>query len=462
MKKKDFISADFFIVVLIAVMTILYVSLVFNRNIWTDEAFTMDLVNSNSITGIIKGTAVDVHPPLYYLITYVFVTLFGTSVQVYKMVSIVPMVLTMLLGLFYIKPWFGRKTAVLYILFLNAIPCVMEYGVQVRMYSWCIFFISLAALSAYGYCRFKSKKYLLFLTMAALCACYTHNFAMISAVFIYILLGISLFFKERKFPLDWLLSGGLISVFYLPWLVVLYNQTHDRVGNYWISNIDKETILGYFSDIFCSRIPYSTTMFVVLLFLGIVLLLFRICYDKNEGLYGIMLFLVPILTAFLGIVVSILITPFFVARYLLPCMGLLALGLALAFKNEKNYVYTFVCVFLVCMIGNSYYENYKEEYLSTNVAEFLGYMDEKLGDNDIIIYNYETFGFIYECYFDTEQLVFLEDFDFGTEYENVWFIDSCCTPWLPDATLTEYGLIKEYIDTFSIEHNEFRLYRIYK
>lgn len=186
MKKKEFIVSDFLAAVLIAVMTILYVSLIFNQNIWTDEAFTMGLVNSNSITGIIKGTAVDVHPPLYYLITYLFVSLFGSSVQVYKIVSILPMILTMLLGLLYIKPWFGTKTAVLFIFFFKCYS--LCYGI------WCTsayvqlvpFFISFAALSAYGYYCFKSKKYLFFLTLAALCACYTHNFAMISAVFIYI------------------------------------------------------------------------------------------------------------------------------------------------------------------------------------------------------------------------------------------------------------------------------------
>lgn len=462
MKKRHFIASDFFIVVLIAVMTILYVSLIFNQNIWTDEAFTMELVNSNSIIEIIKGTAVDVHPPLYYLIAYIFVTLFGTSLQVYKVVSIIPMVLTMLLGLFYVKNWFGTKTAILFIVFLNAIPCVMEYGVQVRMYSWSIFFISLAALSAYGYYCFKNKKHLLFLTVAALCACYTHNFAMISAVFIYILLGIFLVIKERKFPFKWLLSGVLVSVLYLPWLIVLYNQTNNRVGNYWISNIDKETVLGYFSDIFGSRIPHSTIMFGVLWFVAIVLLVVTMHHDKHNGVFGILLFSIPILTMLLGVTVSILITPFFIARYLLPCMGLLALGLAIAFGNERNWVYTFLCLFLVCMIGNSYYKNYQVEYQSTNVDELLAYMDENMSENDIVIYNYKLFDFIYEFYFDVEQLVYLDEVDFGTGYDNIWFLDSCCSPWLPDETLITYGLSKEYIGHYGIEHNDFQLWRIYK
>lgn len=443
-------------------MTLVYVSLIFNQNIWTDEAFTMQLVDSNSIAGIIKGTAVDVHPPLYYLIVYFFVTLFGASVQVYKIVSVIPMILTMLLGIFYVKPWFGEKATVLFVLFLNAIPCVMEYGVQVRMYSWCIFFVSLAAFSAYGYYLFKGKKHLVLLTLSALCACYTHNFSMISAVFVYIFLGVFLLIQERKFPLRWLLSGVCVSILYLPWLIVLYGQTNDRVGNYWISNIDKETILGYFSDIFGSAIPYSTVMFVVLWLIAIVLLLVQMRDEKNTGIFGIVLFLIPIVTTLLGVIVSILITPFFVARYLIPCMGVLALGMAIAFRNEKNGVYAFLCLFLVCMICNSYYENYRAEYLSTNVDEFLDYMDENLDDDDIIIYNYEIFDFIYARYFDENQLVYLDDVDFGYGYDNIWFLDSCCTPWLPNETLTTYGLSKEYVGYYGIEHNEIQLWRIYK
>ena len=72
------------------------------------------------------------------------------------------------------------------------------------------------------------------------------------------------------------------------------------------------------------------------------------------------------------------------------------------------------------------------------------------------------FGFIYEFYFDVEQLVYLEEVDFGTEYENIWFLDSCCSPWLPDETLNTYGLNKEYIGHYGIEHNEFQLWCIYK
>ncbi len=443
-------------------ITMLYVSLIFNQNIWTDEAFTIQLVNSLSPIDIIKGTSSDVHPPLYYLITYVFVAFFGTSIQVYKVVSIIPMLLTMLLSIFYIKPWFGAKASALFILFLNAIPCVMEYSVQIRMYSWTIFFITLAVLSAYGYYRSQAFKHLVALTISAVCACYTHNFAMISAVFIYAILGIALIIKCKKISAKWLLSGLFVSAFYIPWLLVLYKQTNDRIGNYWISNIDKDTILGYFSDLFGSRIPYSTAMFVLLWIISIILLIFRVRKEKHTSLFALSLFAIPVLTATVGVLVSVLITPFFIARYLLPCMGLLALGFAIAFCKEKILTYSFLCAFLICMLGNSYYTNYQNEYCNSSTAELLAYMEDNLGPNDVITYNYELFDFIYECYFDTEQLVFLNDLDFSADYDNIWYFDSCTTPWLNNSTLVEHGLTKEYIATLGIEQNDFILYRIYK
>ncbi len=175
-------KSNMILIVVASLFTVLYISLIFNQNIWTDEAFTIELTRKNSLFGIIHKTAVDVHPPLYYIIVKIFISLFGSSFQIYKMVSILPMTLTMALSVTHIRPWFGMKRALLFLVFLNAIPCVMEYGVQIRMYSWCIFFITLMGLSAYGTLTRDTFIHWHTLTLSSICACYTHNFAMISAM----------------------------------------------------------------------------------------------------------------------------------------------------------------------------------------------------------------------------------------------------------------------------------------
>ncbi|MBQ6787060.1 MAG: glycosyltransferase family 39 protein [Lachnospiraceae bacterium] len=460
MNRWDKKISDIVLLLLTIGISMLYISLIFNSNIWTDEAFTIELVSENSVRNIIMGTANDVHPPLYYLLVKVFISIFGSSIQAFKIVSIIPMTLTMLLSYIYIAPWFGRRTAILFVLFLNAIPCVMEYGVQIRMYSWTIFFITLAALSAYGVYRAETPKHWILLSISALFACYTHNFAMISAVFIYAILGLMLVIKNKRFPYKWLLSGVFVGVCYIPWLVVLFIQTRNRVDNYWIEEITVETVLGYISDIFSSRIPFTTEIFTLLCAVSLLLCITYIKRVREKALYAIYLYAIPFLTAFTGIMVSIYVTPFFIARYLLPCMGLLALALAITFGREKKVPYVFLSLFLVSMIANSYYMNYEKEYNSTHTEELLAYMNHNLGEKDIILYNYEIYGFIYECYFDEEQLCFLGEMDFSSDYDTIWYFDSCVSPWLSETTLIEHGLKKEYIATLGIEQNDFILYKI--
>ena len=63
-KEKGYILAE--IVLVVGVLACL-LSIVTKSYIWFDEGFSINLIN-NSFTDIILFTALDVHPPLYYLI----------------------------------------------------------------------------------------------------------------------------------------------------------------------------------------------------------------------------------------------------------------------------------------------------------------------------------------------------------------------------------------------------------
>ena len=248
MNKKKSVSL---LLLLVIAFTAMYISLIFNKNIWTDEAYTMELVRENSFWGIIRNTANDVHPPLYYLIVKCFVLLLGDAFPVYKAVSVIPMALTMLLALTHVRPWCGGRTAALFIIMVNAIPCVAEYVVQMRMYSWALFFVTWAGLAAYGMCTQEDqrtrRRCCIQLAAASLLGCYTHNYAMLSCVCIYLLLcvyALSCGIKNKNWALLWacLISGGAVAVCYLPWLVVLFRQTASRIENYWIAPVTWQVI----------------------------------------------------------------------------------------------------------------------------------------------------------------------------------------------------------------------------
>ena len=160
-----------------------YLSLCFNNNIWTDEAFTIELLHSD-FAGILKGTASDVHPPLYYLIAKCVTLVFGDSLLCLKLVSILPMFLCMSWGALIVRKRFGFRAAVLYLVLLGVIPCTMEYAVQVRMYSWAIFFITFMALWAYEAYLEQSLRFYAGIVLTSAAAAYTHYFAFVSAILI--------------------------------------------------------------------------------------------------------------------------------------------------------------------------------------------------------------------------------------------------------------------------------------
>lgn len=129
-------------------ITILYISLIFNHNIWTDEAFTLQLLEQN-ITGILEGTARDVHPPLYYLYAKLFALFSHRSLLIQKLAAIIPMTATLVIGATVVRKNWGNRVSFLFVLFLTCIPCSMEFAVQVRMYSLALFFVTVCGIFAY-------------------------------------------------------------------------------------------------------------------------------------------------------------------------------------------------------------------------------------------------------------------------------------------------------------------------
>ena len=235
-----------------------------------------------------------------------------------------------------------------------------------------------------------------------------------------------------------------------------------RIENYWIEPVTWEVIRKYPDFLFASRLPGSAVLYLVLCGAAVLVCINR-CRKKSdgdwEGLTALMMLAVPLLTALIGIVVSVLVTPFFIARYLLPCMGLFALFLALAFQEKREYVQILIGIFGLFMVLESYQKNIEMEYHITHTEELLAYMEEHLEPEDLIAYNFEIYGFIYNIYFE-DRVTFLNDVDFAGDFGSVWYFDSCVTPWLDAQVLEQNGLEKEFVMTTGIEQNEFQLYQI--
>lgn len=443
---------------------LLYLSLCFNNNVWTDEAFTIELLKSD-MSGIVQGTASDVHPPLYYLIAKCFTYVLGDSLLALKLVSIVPMLLCMTWGAVIVWRRFGFQAALLFDFFLGAIPCTMEYAVQIRMYSWAVFFITFMGLWAYE--AYAEERWLYFAGVAAAsaAAAYTHYFAFVSAIWIYGFLFLSLLFTpgKRRGLAKWLAAVVVSLISYLPWMPYMKIQVKGVSRNYWIEEITGETVKEFFPFLFDMGIPWTTAVWLIILAVGIAFAVYRVCKkESREGIFALLCFATPVLTAVTGVVMSSLIRPIFIVRYLLPCMGLAALFLAVSLgKYLDRLTFPALLFFLFCAVLTDYGQSVYREYEWTHTKETEDFLAENVKEGDIIAYNYESYKLIYDYYWNDEEKVLWQEIDLDTApYHTIWLLDTIYWPTPTDEYLAQHGWQRTYMGNYGIEHNDFKIYKI--
>lgn len=339
------------------------VFLCFCDDIWYDEVFTMGLVQK-PLKDLFSIAAKDVHPPLYYLLLKLLLLPAGTASQqviLAKLLSVLPMLLCIVLSYMVVRRWFGTLTAGLFSFLLLAMPQLAGYSVEIRMYSLSLLLVTAAQLSAYKAVHTGKRSDWLLLSVLSLLACYTHYFACIAAVMVYVYAALALLERTsakteaektgKKWRSFWL-SGLLCAVLYLPWLLLAtVGQLTQVSQSYWIQGVSLRTLFGCaefllrpsFTHGWLSAIA-AVTLFAVFSYL----LLRAVCTlrkkeaentSKADRLFfalGCLLPLIGILLA--GFFVSLLVKPIFVYRYMIPAAGCFWLSFSILLGEEVRRV----------------------------------------------------------------------------------------------------------------------------
>lgn len=447
--------------------TVLYISLLFNQNVWTDEIYTLKLIE-NSFRVLLEEASLSQHPPLYYLTAKAARLIFGEKLLVQKIVALVPMSLTLVFGATKVRRLFSDSVSFLFIIILGCIPCSMEFAVQVRMYSMALLAVTACGLYAYE-CYMTEKKSVWFdFALSAVAAAYLHYFAFGSIIIICGLLFLFLAFFHREKLKFWLVSIVAMIVSYLPWFRGFVKQVTGVSEGYWIPEITGETIWGYFEWTFgIDKWDWPCYVFTLLsVFAGIVVLTGAFIHKKKDDISALLCMLVPTLTAGTGIVISLLNTPVYRNQYIFPSIGLYCLFMAVAFSRfmQKKWFFLIgsVCLFLLFMGAVQYLETWRQEYKSTLTDQTVAFWNENVGENDIIVYNWADFEFCYTYYFPEEKLFYVRDVDLSQDFNTIWFINTKNEWEFVPAQIIPYDLQVEYQGHFGIEHNEFDLYKVTK
>ncbi len=475
-----------------AAIILLYALLCANRSVWADEAYTMLVVEKPwpQAWDIIIH---DVHPPLYYIIVKLACTLTGYTVPAVKAVSVFFQSAALLLGIWLVKPLFGRKTAYCYMVILGLMPQLIRYGVELRMYPAAMFFVTACGLAAVWLWKNQEKEpsrrmWLLFWG-AGIAAAYTHYFALIAVAWIYLLLLAGFYFHAgqiyyvkktcrqdspsaaepslRRVPFrkggpsrgikKWLLCLAASAAAYLPWLAVFAGQAAGLGESYWIAAPSLTEMIRWAGWLFKTSCMPLSMAFTALFAAGFPAAVWLAVRKKDLDMaaaaagWGVRL-----LTVGTGAAVTFLINPVFIPRFMLPAAGLAALGMAL-FLSRLPRRLPAVCLAAALVLGAQGYRDVWAEEYGNQTEETLGYLDRELEPGDLLVYDYQHLEFVLAWYYPEYEAVSSEDFDWDTQGRK-WYFQIFQD--LTEDEMNEKGMDWTMEGKYGIDEYQFFLYRI--
>jgi len=380
----------------------------FNTVPWYDEAYTMAMMDY-SFSEIWKITASDVHPPLYYYMLKLFCNIFGDSQNIMRIFSNLGIIASLILGLFPIRRLFGKNISLIYILVLVLLPVTQYLGVEIRMYSWAMFFVS--GCSIYAYESYLNGKLISFSKMAiyGICAAYTHYYALVAIGIILVLLWISSLKRQEKI-IRLILFSLFIILAYIPWIPVLIMQVNKVSHAYWIETPTLKDLLLFCYYFFSPKEPshpymifslpvMSIALSIMLLFILIFIIYIIKAHLKKISeklIYADGFISIYILTLLVTLIISFTILPIIVPRYTCCILGPLVIGIAIYLTeiyNNKNkaVIITLFTLVLTFSIARFFSEKAYYQMKNDEAKRIEYYFKENENETNVIVANLKSY-----------------------------------------------------------------------
>lgn len=368
-----------------------------------DEGIVAKMIYDNSWQFAISEIARDVHPPLYYLLTKLSLSIFGVSEFSLRLVSAISGILLVVAVYYFAKEFLNKKIALVSSLIVAISAYLIYFSQEARMYS---LFALLAVLSYYFFLKYLKKDklvYLVFYILSTVLLIYTQYLGFV-IIFSQLLLFFIDFKNNQKFLFKILISWGLILILFIPQLGTFYNQFLGRTSeNISISFSLKEKIsnfIGAFYRFSASRIfldlnpsgikkllissPIDFLIFTISLLVPLYLLIIGLIESFKKYRQFFYFFIIISILPILLILVSseiahaanrylIFLSPFYFI--------LIAIGVLLTWKGYKKIIVILYFFILLFGLYNYYFLEIKLQG-SNSVAN---YLSKKYSPNDIVL-----------------------------------------------------------------------------
>ncbi|MDD5529746.1 MAG: glycosyltransferase family 39 protein [bacterium] len=427
MRDKIKINNWVILVIIVLIGSILRLYQLGTESIWLDESVGIQNVYT-SFTAMIRNViSNDISPPLYFTLLWGWIKLFGRSEIAVRLLSAILGITSILLMYKLGKLLFSRKEALVgaFIFAISKPPIWASQ--EARMYPLFIFLVLASSILFIKFCTTNSKKTLFLLTFVNILISYTHLYGLFFILFE----GIYILAAKREKLKDFIISGIIIIICYIPWIIVLKTQIPMGAGS-WIGRV------GGLSGIYYIIWKLSSEYKLLVLAFGTLAMFGVIREFKEHNRSNVLLLLLWILTPIvIAYTLSYLIRPFLDARYVFFVVPAYYLLVARGIFWLKNKVAQSLSLLVITGISGyilfSYYTTIQKEQWRESV-KFVETSELK-ADGIVITGGSTAFEYYYNGSLPAECLPFAFPMAQGTiitdsiknridNMQNIWFFKS--------------------------------------
>lgn len=356
---------------------------------WYDENFTF-ILSRLPFDRMIAATAGDVHPPLWYLITW---TISHIAPAAPAWVLRIPAILFSVMSLFAFQAVMRElnipvKVQLAGMALMVLLPMQLWYAQEARMYSLLELLVLFAVL-------FALRGHWIGLGIVTALLLYTQNYGVFYAAAIALLVLVR---DYRSLPYA-AASMGIAGVTFLPWVRVILSQMDSINGRYWIQEQGAGDVLNILYKLFwASSMPgFALLSALLVTFILLAVGLLHMAYSKHPARREVLIMaFVPLALAWTA---SALWQPLLLHRPLIgsaPFVYLVAAwaasrlfdGEQVTVQRDAILASAMVIPIMVSGLGG-YYVNIpamKNDGAVSPLIETLDYVREHWQDGDVIVY----------------------------------------------------------------------------
>lgn len=470
MHKWEIFFRKKYLYIILVILSIMIITLCMQDTINYDEYFSMQWcrLNWKELLGKLMD---DVHPPLYYFMLKPLLDLSSENMFCARLLSAAASISLLWSGSLFLDRFFGKKSALLFIFLLYFNPFMVQKVTEVRMYSLAGTFTVASGIMSYLILKNPIRKNWILFAFFSLLAAYTHYYALLSMVFLYV--GILIYFvaaRYKKGLRNWLLCSCATAIGYFPWLPVALKQITSVNQGFWIETPSSR--LGPLRELFYTMTPYTEHIYLGIIFLLTAISLLLFLQKRSLASYWSLMCCSALWgTLLLTTWYSSQIRPILLSRYLIMALCLSVIGICGTAQACHKYIVFIICLYCT-IIGGSLYIRYIEGAVTQrNTTKTVAFANENFEENDLILYDMPLessnnyFELCIEYYFPNVSHIDRKESSFESLEQkisetggSVWYLDTNGS-LSPDELVSE-NFQAENFGNYGFSSVTFEIYRI--